>query len=114
MKQIYNNGPGSRTDKAVSINPRGITILKKFRDKIKVTHLAGLYIDDDGFLCLKFYEDSEAPLGCFKVQRQGKDGTTPVILVSSKMLDSLGIKVGQYDVTEKDGFFVTDCKTTNQ
>lgn len=114
MRQIYNNGPGSRTDKAVSINPRGITLLKKFRDRIKVTHCVGLYINDDGFLCLKFFEEDEAPLGFFKVQRQGKGGTTPVILTSTKMLDSLGIKVGKYDVTEKDGYFITDCKVNSQ
>lgn len=110
MRQVYNNGPGAISEKHISVNARGITLLKRLRVFVKVTKDAGVYINDDGFLCLKFYEPDEAPDGCFKVQWQGKEQTTPVISISTKFLDRIGVKVGHYYAEEKDGFIVTDCK----
>ena len=108
-KQIINVGPGSRTEKHISVNPRGITLLKRFRDSYKVSKKVALYFNDDGYLCFKFFEEDDSK-GCFSVCFQGKGGCTPVISLSTKFLDSHGIKVGNYNVREEDGYFITDCK----
>ena len=103
-------GSGGRTEKDISVTPRGITLLKGFRNKHPHTNRVALYFNDDGFLCFKFFGDDAK--GCFSVCHQGKEGCTPVISLSTKFLDSHGIKVGNYNVREEDGYFVTDCKIT--
>lgn len=112
--QIFNNGPGARSDKHISINPRGITLLKRFRQNYTITDRVNLLLDDNGFLCFKFLGENDPENGCFRVQWQGKERTTPCILTSTKFLDALGIKIGQYNVVEKDGYLVSDCKTNPQ
>ena len=54
-KQIINVGPGGRTEKDISVTPRGITLLKGFRNKHPHTNRVALYFNDDGFLCFKFF-----------------------------------------------------------
>ena len=107
-KQIINVGPGGRTEKDISITPRGITLLKGFRTKYSLTNRVALYFNDDGFLCVKFFGDDAK--GCFAVCHQGKEGCTPVTSLSTQFLDSHGVKVGNYNVREEDGYFITDCK----
>lgn len=109
--QIQNFGPGARTEKHISVNPRGITLLKRFRDSYKVSKKVALYFNDDGYLCFKFFEEDDSK-GCFSVCFQGKGGCTPVISLSTKFLNSYGVRCGNYSVEEKDGYFVTDCKIT--
>ena len=113
-KQIINVGPGGRTEKDISITPRGITLLKGFRNKHPHTNRVALYFNDDGFLCFKFLGENDPDNGCFRVQWQGKERTTPSILTSTKFLDAFGIKIGQYNVVERDGYLVSDCKTNPQ
>ena len=113
MKQIYNNGPGAPSTKALSIGPRSITFLKKARENFKITKDVGIFVSDEGFLCFKFYEHEEAPKGCFRVNWQSKT-KTPVIIISTKTIDSIGVKIGQYDLVEKDGFLVSDCKVNSK
>lgn len=110
-KQIINVGPGRRTEKDISITPRGITLLKGFRNKYPHTNRVALYFNDDGFLCFKFFGEDDSK-GCFSVCFQGKGGCTPVISLSTKFLNSYGVRCGNYSVEEKDGYFVTDCKIT--
>ncbi len=107
--QIQNFGPGARTEKHISVHPRGITLLKRFRDRYTVAKKVALYFNDDGYLCFKFFEEDDSK-GCFSVCLQGKDRSTPVISLSTKFLNSYGIRCGNYSVEEKDGYFVTDCK----
>ena len=113
-KQIINVGPGGRTEKDISINPRSITLLKRFRQNYTITDRVNLLLDDDGFLCFKFLGENDPDNGCFRVQWQGKERTTPSILTSTKFLDAFGIKIGQYNVVERDGYLVSDCKTNPQ
>ena len=60
------------------------------------------------------YSVSGDDKGCFRVQWQGKERTTPCILTSTKFLDAFSIKIGQYNVVERDGYLVSDCKTNPQ
>ena len=111
MRQIFNNGPGAPSTKGLSIGPRYITFLKQARENFKITKDVGIFVSDDGFLSFKFYDPEEAPKGCFRVNWQSKT-KTPVIIISTKTLNSIGVKVGQYELVEKDGFLVSDCKIT--
>ena len=110
MKQIYNKGQGGRTDRDISIHATGITLLRRFRARFKVSKFVGLYINDDGFLCLKFYEEGTEPMGVSRTNWQCRNGVTPVIIVSSKTLDKFGIKVGFYTAEEDGDLIVTSCK----
>lgn len=113
MRQIFNNGPGSPSVKSLSIGPRSITFLKQAREKFKITKDVGIFVSDDGFLSFKFYDPEEAPKGCFRVNWQSKM-KTPVIAISTKTIDAIGVKIGQYDLVEKDGILVSDCKVNPQ
>lgn len=113
MRQIFNNGRGAPSVKSISIGPRTITFLKQAREKFKITKDVGIFVSDDGFLSFKFYDPEEAPKGCFRVNWQSKV-KTPVIAISTKTLDAIGVKIGQYDLVEKDGFLVSDCKVNPQ
>lgn len=113
MRQIFNNGRGAPSVKSISIGPRTITFLKQSREKFKITKDVGIFVSDDGFLSFKFYDPEETPKGCFRVNWQSKM-KTPVIAISTKTLDAIGVKVGLYDLVEKDGFLVSDCKVNPQ
>lgn len=109
MRQIFNNGPGAQSLKSLSIGPRSITFLKQAREKFTIKRDVGIFVSDEGFLSFKFYEPEEAPKGCFRVNWQSKV-KTPVIIISTKTLNAIGVKIGKYDLVEKDGFLVSDCK----
>jgi hypothetical protein len=113
MRQIFNNGPGSPSAKSISIGPRSITFLKKARVNFKITKDVGIFVSDDGFLSFKFYDPEEAPKGCFRVNLQSIM-KTPVIAISTKTLNAIGVKIGQYDLVEKDGYLVSDCKVNSE
>lgn len=77
----------------------------KFRDTYTIKKYILLYADDDGFLCFKFVDEPE--YGSYKLTQNKSNGN---FMRLPTYLQNGVAPIGCYDVVERDGYFVTDCK----
>lgn len=98
-------GRGYKRKKMVSITKLTFGFLAQFREKHKVRDYIELYSNDEGFLCFKFIEQ---PNGTSYKVTNGVSGA--YFLRLPGVLRNGVAPLGSYDVEEKDGYFVTDCK----
>lgn len=94
---------GRKASSMLTIAEHNITFTTLFREKYQVGKYILLYSDDNGFLCFKF--DEEKISDSYKIYRQRGS----CFLQLSRWLKSMFPK-GKYNVVERDGYFVTDCK----
>lgn len=94
---------GRKASSMLTIAEHNITFTALFREKYQVGEYILLYSDDDGFLCFKFCEEKTSD--SYKIY--GQKGS--YFLQLSKWLKGMFPK-GKYNVVERDGYFVTDCK----
>ena len=88
----------------ISLTKTSLGFSCTFRDKYTVGKNIVLYVDDDGFLCFKFTEESTPDSYSVTLNAGGA-----YFLRIPKALQNTAQK-GKYDVIERDGYFVTDCK----
>lgn len=98
-------GRGYKRKKMVSITKLTFGFLAQFREKYMVKDYVELYSNDEGFLCFKFIEQ---PNGTSYKVTNGVSGA--YFLRLPGVLRNGVAPLGSYDVEEKDGYFVTDCK----
>ena len=102
--QIENIGRGRGCIVGVCVTVRDITFTYLLRRNIKVTKYVGLYTNDEGFLCFKFFEQMQD--GLFTVTdgpKYGKFVRIPTFLKGK-------LQTGRFEITEDDGYIVTGCK----
>ena len=95
----------SRQNKVLHISERYISFTKWFKDNNIIKRYVLFYVNDDGFLCLKFMDDYVEGAYCITY----RDTTKSYLLACPRPLLPL-INKGQYDVKEKDGYYITNCK----
>ena len=100
---IKNPRLSRRTTCMLSITKHNMTFTTKFRKKYQIEDYICLYVDDNGFLCFRFCKEDTPD--SFKIYRQRKY----YFLQLNKPLREMFPK-GGYDVIERDGYFVTNCK----
>lgn len=98
-------GRGYKRKKMVSITKLTFGFLTQFREKYGVQDYVELYSNDEGFLCFKFIEQ---PNGTSYKVTNGVSGA--YFLRLPGVLRNGVAPLGSYDVVERDGYFVTDCK----
>lgn len=98
-------GRGYKRKKMVTITKMSLGFLSQFRDKYVVQDYIELYSNDEGFLCFKFIEQPTRT--SYKVI----NGVAGAYFLRLPAILRDGVApLGSYDVEEKDGYFVTDCK----
>ena len=97
----------SRTSKQplISITGNYIRFSPWFRNNNIIKRYVLFYENDNGFLCMKFLDDKVE--GTYTITYRAKAKT--YYLSCPRPLLPL-INKGQYDVKEKDGYYITDCK----
>lgn len=97
----------SRTSKQpfIGITANYIRFSPWFRDNNIIKRYVLFYANDDGFLCIKFLGDKTE--GAYAITYRANAKT--YYLSCPRPLLPL-INEGHYDVTEKDGYYITDCK----
>ena len=98
-------GRGYKRKKMVTITKSTFGFLAQFRERYGVRDYIELYSNDDGFLCFKFIEQ---PTGTSYKVTNGVSGA--YFLRLPGVLQNGVAPLGSYDVEEKDGYYVTDCK----
>ena len=103
--QILNIGRGRGVRGMVCVTKRDITFTYLFKKKIAVEKHVGLYTNDDGFLCFKFFKEYEE--GLYTVST----GTGNMRFLRIPTFLKGALPTGRFNITEaEDGFIVTDCK----
>lgn len=96
---------GWSTRRMLSVSKACLTLTCKFRDTYTIKKYILLYADDDGFLCFKFVDKPE--YGSYKLTQNKSNGN---FMRLPTYLQNGVAPIGCYDVVERDGYFVTDCK----
>lgn len=96
---------GHRIDNMISVTKSYIAFLANFKEKYGIEDYAQLYTNDEGYLCFKFVDK-----GCPNSYKVTTLTSSSSFIPMPAMLRDGILPLGAYDVEEKDGYFVTDCK----
>jgi len=103
---LLNRGIGARYDKIdITVTKYIIGFKAAFRQKYGLKKYILFYVNEENYLCFKLFDEKQVGSYCVTVNK-GK----AYFLRKPKMLEVLNVEQGQYHVTEKDGYFVTDIK----
>lgn len=97
---------GWNRSKMLTITKTTVTFTVLFREKYEVKKFVTLYADEDGYLCFQLSDEDK--VGSFKISISKKGGAffrLPVYLSKENRTP-----YGRYNVKERDGYYVTDCK----
>lgn len=103
--QLVNSKFGWESSKMVSVTKNLIYFSSKFREKYQVLKYITIYKDVHSFICFKFSDECKP--GSYSVTMTKKGGyflRIPTFLTNGKL------PCGKYNITVKDGYYVTDCK----
>ena len=90
----------------ISVTKTNIAFSSTFRDNYELKPYITLYQDDDGFLCFILSDESDD--FSYKVTRNKVGGyffRKPTFLMKNNRMP-----IGKFNVIQRDGYFVTDCK----
>ena len=96
---------GWLSSKMITITKFNLTFTTRFREKYEVKPYITFYKDDDGYLC--FVLSNEITDTSYKVTRSKTGG---YFVRLPKFLRGEHTQQGRYNLIERDGYFVTDCK----
>lgn len=98
-------GRGYKRKRMITITKGVIGFLAQFRERYGMGDFITLYMNDEGFLCFKFIENPS------DVSYRVTNGTGGAYFLRLPQMLRNGVApLGSYDVEEKDGYFVTNCK----
>ena len=98
-------GRGYKRKKMITITRCTFGFLAQFRERFGMGDFIELYTNDEGFLCFKFIENPS------DVSYKVTNGVSGAYFLRLPGVLRNGVApLGSYDVEEKDGYYVTDCK----